>query len=98
VPTPAPQSRRSKRVVKTRPARVVINLGQYDERRPTLLPCLIVDSSPEGFRLRGNFRLRRGQVVEVIPSDDPLNTIRCSVVWTGKVGSKQDGEVGLKTV
>jgi len=90
----APQRRRSKRVVKTRRASVVVNLGRHDER----LPCLIVDSSPKGFRLRGGFRLRRGQAVEVIPDDDPLDAVRCSVVWIGKPGSKQEGEVGLQAV
>jgi hypothetical protein len=90
----APQSRRSRRVVKTRRASVVVNLGRRYER----LPCLIVDSSPEGFRLRGVFRLRRGQAVEVIPDDDPQNAVRCSVVWVGKPGSKLEGELGLQAV
>jgi hypothetical protein len=36
--------------------------------------------------------------VEVIPSEDELHSIRCSVVWIGKPGSKQEGEVGLKAV
>ena len=90
----APQGRRSNRVVKTRRASVVVNFGRHDER----LPCLIVDSSPEGFRLRGGFRLRRGQAVEVIPGDDPQNAVHCSVVWIGKPGSKQEGELGVQVL
>src|SRR5690349_25171489 len=88
-PLPAHEGRRSKRVVVKKGASVVVNLGSHPQR----VPCLIVDRSPEGFRLRGGFRLRPGQLVEVIPGDDELNTIRCSVVWIGKPGSKQD-EIG----
>jgi hypothetical protein len=91
---PAHEARRSKRTATKKGASVVVNLGS----KPQRVPCLIVDRSPEGFRLRGGFRLKRGQLVEVIPSDDELNAIRCSVVWIGKPGSKQDGEVGLKAV
>ena len=91
---PVPQGRRSTRVVSKRPASLVINL----DRNPKRLPCLVVDSSREGFRLRGSFRLRRGQIVEVVLDKDSLNAVRCSVVWVGKTGSKQEGEVGLETV
>jgi hypothetical protein len=62
-----------------------------------MLPCLIVDSSKQGFRLRGEFRLRRGQLVEVIV-DDPVDSVPCEVIWIGKAGSKQEGEAGLQTV
>jgi PilZ domain len=61
-------------------------------------PCLVLDSSKNGFRVRGSFQLRGGQVVEIILEEDPLNPVRCSVVWVGKAGSKQEGEVGLETV
>jgi hypothetical protein len=65
------------------------------ERRP----CLIVDESPGGFRLRGvSSRLRRGQVVEVILDQDPSKAVRCSVIWTGQPGTKQEGEAGLEIV
>ncbi|HVH72037.1 MAG TPA: hypothetical protein VNB49_13115 [Candidatus Dormibacteraeota bacterium] len=90
---PARESRRSKRDVLKKGASVVVNLGSQPQR----IPCLIVDRSPEGFRLRGGFRLKRGQVVEVIPGDE-LGSVRCSVVWIGKPGSKEEGEVGLRTV
>ncbi|HKW65440.1 MAG TPA: hypothetical protein VJN89_23010 [Candidatus Acidoferrum sp.] len=88
------EGRRSKRIATKKGASVVVNLGSHPQR----VPCLIVDRSPEGFRLRGGPRLRPGQLVEVIPGDDELNAIRCSVVWIGKPGSKQDGEVGLKAI
>jgi PilZ domain len=89
-----PKGRRSKRVMSKRRASLVINLDR-DQKR---LPCLVLDSSNEGFRLRGNFHLRRGQMVEIILDEDPLRSVRCSVVWVGKTGSKQEGEVGLETV
>lgn len=95
VPTlPVHEGRRSKRIALRKGASVVVNLGSHPHR----VPCLIVDRSDGGFRLRGGFRLKRGQVVEVIPGDDELNAIRCSVIWIGKPGSKQEGEVGLKAV
>src|SRR5258708_24734805 len=89
-----PKARRSKRLVLKRRASLVINL----DRKPKRPPCLILDSSKEGFRLRGSFDLRRGQVVELILDEEMPSPERCSVVWVGKAGSKQDGEVGLKTL
>ncbi len=89
-----PQGRRSARVMSKRRASLVINL----DRKPKRFPCLVLDSSKEGFRVRGSFDLRRGQVVELILDEDLPNPERCSVVWVGKAGSKQEGEVGLETV
>jgi hypothetical protein len=95
VPTfPVPQNRRSKRVMSKRRASLVINLDRHQKR----LPCLVLDSSKEGFRLRCNFQIRRGQIVEIVLDEDPLRSLSCSVVWVGKTGSKQEGEVGLETL
>ena len=91
---PVRKGRRSKRVMAKRRASLVINLDRNQKR----LPCLVLDSSKEGFRLRGIFHLRRGQMVELILDEDPLRSLPCSVVWVGKAGSKQEGEVGLETV
>jgi len=91
---PVSKARRSKRVVSKRRASLVINL----DRKPKRLPCLVLDSSKEGFRLRGNFDLKRGQLVELIVDEETPSPERCSVVWVGKDGSKQEGEVGLETV
>ena len=91
---PVPEGRRPKRAVSRARASLIINLN-YSQKR---LPCLVLDSSKEGFRLRGGFQLRRGQVVEVILDEDPLSAVRCSVVWVGKPGSSQEGEAGLQTV
>jgi len=94
LPTSPPhEARRSQRTVMKKGASVVVDLGSHPRR----VPCLILDRSPEGFRLRGHFRLKRGQVVEVISSDE-LDSIRCNVVWVGRPGSKQDGEVGLQAI
>ena len=89
-----PKARRSKRLVLKRRASLVINL----DRKPKRLPCLVLDSSKEGFRLRGSFDLRRGHVVELILDEDPLRPERCSVIWVGKTGTKQEGEVGVETI
>ena len=91
---PVPQRRRSKRVVLKRRASLVINV----DRKPKRLPCLVLDSSKEGFRLRGSFDLRRGQMVELILDEEMPSPERCSVVWVGKAGSKQENEIGLQTV
>ena len=44
----------------------------------------------------GTFRLKRGQVVEIIPDDDPLNISKYHVIWIGKPGSKHEGQAGLQ--
>lgn len=56
-------------------ASIVVKRWEHEQR----FPCLILDSSRDGFRLRGTFRLRRGQPVEVISDEDPLHAVRCSV-------------------
>jgi hypothetical protein len=89
------QVRRSQRIAETRRASVIVDDDDLSSH-PKRFPCLIVDSSPEGFRVRVSSRLRRGQAVEVIPNDDPMNAVHCSVVWVGKPGSKQQGEAGLQ--
>jgi len=91
---PVPQGRRSTRQMSKRRASLVINL----DRSPKRLSCLVVDHSREGFRLRGSFDLRRGQMVELILDEDMPSPERCRVVWVGKAGSKQEGEVGLETI
>jgi len=91
---PFRRARRSKRIVAKRRASLVTNL----DRNPKRLPCLVLDSSEEGFRLRGNLDLKRGQVVELILDEVTPSPERCSVVWIGKAGSKQEGEVGLETM
>ena len=68
------------------------------DHKPERVPCLVLDSSKEGFRVRGPVGLRRGQMVEVNLDEDLPNFQRCSVVWVGKAGSKQEGEVGLEIV
>lgn len=91
---PVPKGRRSKRVMSKRRASLVINLDRNQKR----FPCLVLDSSKEGFRLRGSFHLRHSQVVELILDENSPRSERCSVVWVGKAGSKQEGELGLEIV
>ena len=91
---PVPEGRRPQRTLSKARASLIINLDHSQKR----LSCLVLDSSKEGFRLRGSFHLRRGQLVEIVLDDDPLGAVRCSVVWVGKAGSKHEGEAGLQTV
>ncbi len=85
--------RGSNRIVTKKRASLVITLSGVQK----MFSCLIVDRSEEGFRLRGNFRLKRGQLVELV-LDDPVDSVRCEVIWVGKPESQQVGEVGLQTV
>jgi hypothetical protein len=95
MPSFAPsEGRRSKRVMLKRRASLVVNLDR-DEKR---LPCLVLDSSKEGYRLRGNFHLRRGHFVEIVFDSEPFLSVRCRTVWVGKAGSKWEGEIGLEIV
>jgi hypothetical protein len=75
-------------------ASLIINL----DHKPKRLPCLVLDFSKEGFRLRGSFDLRRGQVVELILDEETPSPERCSVVWVSRATSKQEVEVGLEIV
>jgi len=59
---PVSQGRRSARVISKKSARLVMKVGGVLK----MYPCLIVESSQEGFRLRGNFKMRPGQLVELI--------------------------------
>jgi len=54
---PVPKARRSKRVVSKLRGSLIINLDRKQER----FPCLVLDSSKDGFRLRGTFHLRPGK-------------------------------------
>ena len=89
--SPASKGRRSKRTIPRKRAGLVVSRRGRAER----LPCLVVDSSQGGLRLHGSFRLKRGQVVEVL-SDDGLLAAQRRVIWVGKAGSKQDSEAGLE--
>jgi hypothetical protein len=91
---PAREVRRSKRVLLKTRASLIVNLDR-DQKR---LPCLLLDSSKEGYRLRGSVRLRRGQLVEIVHDPEPLHSVRCRVIWAAKSGSQQEGEVGLEIV
>jgi hypothetical protein len=91
---PVPGGRSSKRTASKARASLITSL----DRTPKRCPCLVLDSSKDGFRLRGSFHLRRGQVVEIILDEEPMSSVRCSVVWVGKAGSKNDGEAGLQIV
>jgi PilZ domain len=90
---PVPEGRHSKRTLSKERASLIVNLHGQQKR----LPCLALDSSKHGFRVRGSLRLRRGQMVEIILDQNTLDALPCNVIWIGK-GSKHEGEVGLGAV
>ena len=87
------ENRQFNRLASRKPGSLIVKLDYEHEQR---FPCLITDTSLVGLKLRVGVRLRRGQFVEVISNDDPLSAVRCKVIWVGKTGSKEQGEVGLK--
>ncbi len=89
------EDRQSKRVPTKVPGSLVVAPDYENLRR---IPCLIIDVSPSGFRLRASGRLRRGQVVEVLSDSDPFTSLECRVIWVGKAGSKEQGEAGLQII
>ena len=91
--SPRTRGRRLNRTAIRKRASLIVSLKGRAER----LPCIVVDSSQGGLRLRGSFRLKMGQVVEVL-SDDGFLTAQFRVIWVGKPGSKQEGQAGLETI
>jgi hypothetical protein len=89
---PTPERRRLQRTLLKKRASLVVECGLQEQR----IPCLILDYSHVGFKVRGAFRLNRGQVVELILEEYSLDTVLCNVMWVGRPGSKQEGEVGLQ--
>ena len=86
-------SRRLTRVaLKKRASLIVANRKGNMER----LPCVVLDKSQGGFRVLVSSRLRLGQAVEVILDEFASDSVRCSVVWTGKPGSEREGQAGLQ--
>src|ERR1700739_985523 len=91
---PVLECRRSKREISKKRASLVIDQQSTLKR----FPCLVLDSSEEGLRLRGSFQLRRGQVVELILEENSSASERCRVVWIGKPGSTLPGQPGLASL
>jgi len=89
------EDRRSKRVPTRMRGSLVVARAYENLRR---LPCLIIDISQGGFRLRVSGRLRHGQIVEVLSDSDPFTSMECRVIWVGKAGSKEQGEAGLQII
>jgi len=86
--------RRSERTPLQIPACVVLDLN----RNPNRIPCIIVDLTTKGFKLRGNLNLSRGQVVQVILDHQPQISFHSRVVWIGQANSEREGEFGLEVV
>jgi len=84
------ERRHLERTLIKRPASVIIERGAFVER----VPCIVLDTSAKGLRIGGVSRVTAGQIVDVIW--DEHDSLRCKVVWAGKVGSVQQGQAGLR--
>ena len=86
---PTHQGRHLKRVQTKQRASLIVNLGGHQQR----IPCLLLDSTEQGFRVRSDAKVKRGQVLEIILGGD---AVRCGVVWVGKAG--HEGQFGVETL
>ena len=89
---PIPERRRSKRTALKDRASLIVRRGRQAQR----IPCLILDHSQEGFKIGGTFRLKRGELVELILDELTSDTVECRVMWVGTPASSQGGEAGLR--
>ena len=86
------ERRRMKRTALKKRASLIVKYGHHAQR----IPCLILDTSKDGFKIGGASRLKRGQFVEIILDEHTSDTVLCRVRWVGKPGAKQGGEAGLQ--
>jgi hypothetical protein len=75
-----------KRIITKKHARLVVN--------QTMLPCLVIDISQGGFRLRGSFKLTHGQLVQIILDDTPLQLSNAKLYGSGTKGQSRHGKRG----
>ena len=86
-----PERRRLDRAQIRMRSSLIVERGELLER----FPCMILDVSQNGLRIGGASRLSRGQMVEVV-LDEHHVAVRYEVIWTGALGSVQQGEAGLR--
>jgi PilZ domain-containing protein len=55
-----------------------------------------LDLSQHGVRIHAPVELTPGQVVAVVPTEDPRYTMPARVIWIGRSESNQAGEAGLQ--
>ncbi|PYV11576.1 MAG: hypothetical protein DMG23_03930 [Acidobacteria bacterium] len=88
-----PVSRRSERV----PTQIAIILIVETEGERLENETSTVDFSQHGVRIQvSSSGLTPGQIVEVIPTQDPSYSVRSRVVWVGPTGSDQKDQAGLE--
>src|ERR1043166_9229188 len=76
---PVTERRVFRRIAVKERASFVLHLQKYNRRPEQRHPCLILDSSHNGFRLRGPVRLRLGQIVDIILGEDTVKIGRAHV-------------------
>ena len=55
-----------------------------------------LDLSQHGLRLQASIPLSQGQIVDVTTNEGPEYAVRGRVIWTGAVGSEQEGQIGFE--
>lgn len=89
---PQTDKRRSAR----RQVRLAVILLVDSEGKSIESEASTVDLSEYGVRVEAGIQLTQGQIVEVITNEGPEFAVRGRVIWTGAVGSEQEGQAGLE--
>ena len=86
-----PERRRAKRAASKERVSLLVERGELVQR----MPCLILDTSPGGFRIDASARLKRGDIVELVWEQ---NSTCYQVIWAAELGSQLQGQAGLRRV
>ena len=86
-----PERRRAKRSPVKERVSLLVERGELVQR----MPCLILDTSPGGFRIDASARLKRGDIVELVWEQ---NSACYQVIWAAELGSQLQGQAGLRRV
>lgn len=87
-------ARRSER----KPVRRAVVLVVESEDTEVHHEATTVDISAHGVRIEAEAALSPGQVLSLTRADDPTQSLRCLVVWTGDLSSDKREEVGLEFI
>ena len=86
-----PERRRTKRSPAKERVSLVVERGEQVQR----MPCVVLDTSPGGFRIDASARLKRGEIVELVWEQ---NSTHCQVIWAAELGARLQGQAGLRRI
>ena len=78
------------------PATLPVTLLVGSRLRETEYRGYTVDISLEGARIRSGVRLKRGQVIAVVPAEGRGFAVWSRVIWVGSSGTDRAGLAGLE--